>query len=49
MIEAVETEGPGWAVGVQWHPERVASDLRLARALVDAAAGRAGGQVRRAG
>lgn len=39
VIEALEADGGTWAVGVQWHPERMASDLRLARALVDAAAG----------
>ena len=32
-IEAVEwTGGPGWVVGVQWHPERMADDA-LAHAL----------------
>ena len=27
VIEALEwTTGPGWALGVQWHPERMADD-----------------------
>ncbi|MEJ8280136.1 gamma-glutamyl-gamma-aminobutyrate hydrolase family protein [Pseudonocardia spirodelae] len=39
VVEAVETApGAPWTVGVQWHPERVPGDLRLARALVAAAA-----------
>jgi putative glutamine amidotransferase len=33
VIEAVEwTQGPGWALGVQWHPERTPDDP-LARQL----------------
>ncbi len=36
-IEAVELAGPRFALGVQWHPEE-AADVRLFRALVDAAA-----------
>lgn len=33
IIEAVEwAEGPGWVIGVQWHPERMPSDP-FARAL----------------
>jgi anthranilate synthase component 2/putative glutamine amidotransferase len=37
-VEAVELRGPRFAVGVQWHPEQTAEDLRLFRSLVDAAA-----------
>ncbi|WP_377268336.1 gamma-glutamyl-gamma-aminobutyrate hydrolase family protein [Peterkaempfera sp. SMS 1(5)a] len=36
-VEALESEGPGFALGVQWHPERD-HDLRVVRALVSAAA-----------
>jgi gamma-glutamyl-gamma-aminobutyrate hydrolase PuuD len=36
-VEAVESTGPDWFVGVQWHPEEDAGDLRLFRAHVDAA------------
>ncbi|WNI25745.1 gamma-glutamyl-gamma-aminobutyrate hydrolase family protein [Streptomyces sp. ITFR-16] len=36
-VEAVERPGPGWVLGVQWHPE-AGDDLRVMRALVDAAA-----------
>jgi len=40
-IEAVAVDSPGWAFGVQWHPEDTAQDdarqLALFRALVDAA------------
>ncbi|WP_037606564.1 gamma-glutamyl-gamma-aminobutyrate hydrolase family protein [Streptacidiphilus rugosus] len=36
-VEAVEGEGPGFLLAVQWHPEQ-GDDFRLARALVDAAA-----------
>ena len=35
-VEAVELPGPGWVLGVQWHPE-MGRDLRLTRALVAAA------------
>lgn len=41
VVEAVEGTGDAWVVGVQWHPERVAGDLRLAAALVGAAGTRA--------
>jgi gamma-glutamyl-gamma-aminobutyrate hydrolase PuuD len=34
-VEAVEASG--WVVGVQWHPEQTATDIRLVRALVAAA------------
>ena len=40
-VEAVELAGPGtvppFVVGVQWHPEEDATDVRLVRALVAAA------------
>lgn len=35
-VEAVERPGPGWVLGVQWHPE-MGDDLRVMRALVAAA------------
>lgn len=42
VIEALETEGEGFLVCVQWHPERLAAEdprhLALFRALVEAAA-----------
>ncbi|PSM40003.1 gamma-glutamyl-gamma-aminobutyrate hydrolase [Streptomyces dioscori] len=34
-VEAVELPGPGWALGVQWHPE-MGTDLRAMKALVQA-------------
>jgi putative glutamine amidotransferase len=37
VIEAVELEGDGFAVGVQWHPEQTLDDLRLVQELVQAA------------
>jgi gamma-glutamyl-gamma-aminobutyrate hydrolase PuuD len=37
-VEAVELDGAGFVVGVQWHPEQDATDLRLMSALVEAAA-----------
>jgi putative glutamine amidotransferase len=37
-VEAVELDGPGFAVAVQWHPEENSADTRLLAALV--AAGR---------
>ena len=40
IIEAVEwTGGPGWVIGVQWHPERMPSDP-FAQALFRQAGGR---------
>ncbi|MEU3373488.1 gamma-glutamyl-gamma-aminobutyrate hydrolase family protein [Streptomyces sp. NPDC006711] len=36
-VEAAELRGPGWVLGVQWHPE-AGHDIRLARGLVGAAA-----------
>lgn len=38
-IEAVEcTDAPGWALGVQFHPEENPADARLFKGFVDAAA-----------
>jgi putative glutamine amidotransferase len=43
LIEAVESRGKGFAVGVQWHPERMWKTApefaRLFRALIEAATG----------
>ena len=36
--QAVEMKDRGFVVAVQWHPEETLHDLRLFRALVDAAA-----------
>lgn len=38
-VEAVELPGPGWVLGVQWHPE-MGDDARVMRALVAASAAR---------
>ncbi|MHA6618200.1 gamma-glutamyl-gamma-aminobutyrate hydrolase family protein [Pseudonocardia sp. DLS-67] len=38
LVEAVELAGTPWVVGVQWHPEEDATDVRLMAALVTAAA-----------
>ncbi len=38
-VEAVEQPGAPFVVGVQWHPEEDAADLRLVAALVAAARG----------
>ncbi|WP_420878325.1 gamma-glutamyl-gamma-aminobutyrate hydrolase family protein [Streptomyces sporangiiformans] len=35
-VEAVELPGPGWVLGVQWHPE-MGEDLRVMEGLVRAA------------
>ncbi|GAA0595869.1 gamma-glutamyl-gamma-aminobutyrate hydrolase family protein [Kribbella sandramycini] len=35
-VEAAEADGYGFALGVQWHPEENAEDLRLFTALIDA-------------
>lgn len=35
-VEAVELPGPGWVLGVQWHPE-MGDDVRVMGALVTAA------------
>ncbi|KAA1380591.1 gamma-glutamyl-gamma-aminobutyrate hydrolase family protein [Aeromicrobium fastidiosum] len=44
VVEAVETDGPGWFVGVQWHPEDTweteSQQRALFVALVQASAGR---------
>jgi len=37
VVEAVELPGRRFAVGVQWHPENDLDDLRVFRALADAA------------
>jgi len=37
VVEAVELPGRRFAVGVQWHPENDLDDLRVFRALTDAA------------
>jgi len=37
-VEAVERDGHGFVLGVQWHPEENAVDRRLFQALVQAAA-----------
>ncbi|MEV5838640.1 gamma-glutamyl-gamma-aminobutyrate hydrolase family protein [Nocardia sp. NPDC052112] len=37
-IEAAEATGGSFLLGVQWHPEADATDVRLMRALVEAAA-----------
>ncbi len=39
IVEAVELPGHRFVVGVQWHPERDATDFRLMAGLVRAAAG----------
>ncbi|CAM5307681.1 gamma-glutamyl-gamma-aminobutyrate hydrolase family protein [Streptomyces diastaticus] len=38
-VEAIETAGEPWVLGVQWHPE-MGEDTRVMRALVEAAATR---------
>jgi gamma-glutamyl-gamma-aminobutyrate hydrolase PuuD len=38
LVEAVELAGAPFVVGVQWHPEEDATDVRLMAALVTAAA-----------
>jgi len=43
-VEAVEAPGPGFVLGVQWHPEENGEDGRLFAALTAAAARRAAGQ-----
>ncbi len=42
LVEAVELPGPGWVLGVQWHPEENPDDLRLFAAHVEAARSRQG-------
>ncbi|HAG60772.1 MAG TPA: gamma-glutamyl-gamma-aminobutyrate hydrolase [Arthrobacter bacterium] len=38
-VQALETSGDGWVLGVQFHPEQNPEDLRLFRGFVEAAAG----------
>ncbi len=38
-VEAVEQKGPGYVVGVQWHPEETREDIRLFGSLVEAGRG----------
>ena len=44
IVEAVELEGPGWALGVQWHPELMLEtdpvQLTIFRAVIGQARGR---------
>lgn len=35
VTEAYETDGPGWLVGVQWHPEDNAAELSWQQSLYD--------------
>jgi putative glutamine amidotransferase len=37
VVEGVELPGDGFVLSVQWHPERTLDDLRLFKAVVDAA------------
>jgi gamma-glutamyl-gamma-aminobutyrate hydrolase PuuD len=37
MVEGLEVPGDNFVVAVQWHPEQSLDDLRLFRAIVDAA------------
>ena len=37
VVEALELPGDGFVLAVQWHPEKSLDDLRLFRAVVDAA------------
>jgi len=41
IVEAVEHDGPGWTVAVQWHPEDTADTDPAQQALFDALAERA--------
>jgi putative glutamine amidotransferase len=45
LVEAFESDGPGWLVAVQWHPERVdeldPENRRIGAAFVEAAAAQA--------
>jgi putative glutamine amidotransferase len=36
LVEALELEGPGWMVGVQWHPEDTAAADPVQQGLFDA-------------
>jgi putative glutamine amidotransferase len=40
VVEAVEVPGEQFALAVQWHPEKTLDDLRLFKAVVDAARSR---------
>jgi putative glutamine amidotransferase len=42
VVEALELPGDGFALAVQWHPEKSLDDLRLFTAIVDAARAYAG-------
>lgn len=42
VVEALELPGDGFVLAVQWHPEKSLDDLRLFKALVDAAGSYAG-------
>jgi putative glutamine amidotransferase len=42
VIEAIEHDGPGWTVAVQWHPEDTAATDPAQQALFEALAERAG-------
>ncbi len=46
LVEAIEREGEGWMVGVQWHPEDTAAGDPAQQRLFDALAGAAGGRAR---
>jgi putative glutamine amidotransferase len=39
VVEALETSGSGWVLGVQWHPERTAATDPRQQAIFDAFAG----------
>ena len=43
VVEAVEHDGPGWMVAVQWHPEDTATDDPAQQVLFDGLA-EAGGR-----
>ena len=42
VVEALELPGDNFVLAVQWHPEKTLDDLRLFRAVVDAARSYAG-------
>jgi putative glutamine amidotransferase len=43
VVEALESEGPGWLLAVQWHPERTAATDPNQQAIFDAFAYAVGG------
>jgi putative glutamine amidotransferase len=43
LVEAIERDGSGWMLGVQWHPEDTAGSDRAQQALFDALIERARG------